>query len=349
MKLKISEVDILMFTKHLAVMIKAGVPITESLSNLETSAIGNLKKIIKLILTRVDQGETLADSIHKSSPSFDAIYVSLIKIGEESGKLDTTLQFLATQLAKVYGLRRKIKSATLYPTLVISLMFFIGMSLALFVLPKLTDFFVAFGTDLPLSTKILLLVANLMKNYGFLIVGALISGVMLLGLILNTKSIKPWWHRLLFHLPYLGKLIQDSKITETLRNLSILLSSGVPITESWRIIASSTDNEYLRGDLEKIGQEIQKGSMISEGMQKLKIVSIPYLAQKMISIGERTGKIDEMAMYIADYYEEELDSASKNLTTLLEPILLVIVGLTVAFLALAVISPIYQITGSIGG
>ncbi len=348
-KIKISEVEILMFTKHLAVMVKAGIPITEALSNIGTSASGNSKKIIKLILDRVDQGDTLADAIGKSSPSFDNIYISLIRIGEESGKLDVTLSFLATQLAKVYSLRRKIKSATLYPTLVIGLMFTVGMSLALFVLPKLTDFFVAFGADLPMSTKILLWVANLMKNYGILLVGGMIGLIVLLGLILNTKSIKPWWHKVLFHLPYLGKLNQDSKITESLRNLSILLSSGVPIAQSWRIISDATNNEFLRLDLLKIGEEIQKGSMISEGIQKRKITSIPSLAQKMISIGERTGKIDEMSMYVADYYEEELDSASKNLATVLEPILLIIVGLLVAFLALAIISPIYQITGSIGG
>ncbi len=349
MQLKISEVEILMFTKHLSVMVKAGVPITESLSNLEKAAQGNSKKVILAILKKVDQGETLAESIHKSSPSFDAIYISLIRIGEESGKLDVTLAFLSQQLAKVYSLKRKIKGATLYPTIVIGLMFTIGMALSLFVLPKLTDFFVAFDTNLPLSTKILLWLANLMKNYGFLIVGGFIGAVFLLGLLLNTKKIKPWWHKVLFKMPYVGRLIQDSKITESLRNLSILLSSGVPITESWKIVSQATDNEYLRQDLEKVGEEIQKGSMISEGMQKIKITSVPYLAQKMISIGERTGKVDEMAMYVADYYEEELDAASKNLTTVLEPILLIVVGLMVAFLALAVISPIYQITGSIGG
>ena len=349
MKLRIKEVEILMLTKHLSVMIRSGVPITEALSGLENGAQGNLKKVLALTLKKVEEGKGLAAAVHESSPSFDAIYVSLIKIGEESGKLDTTLAFLAEQLSKVYSLKRKIRSATLYPTLVLSLMFSVGMALALFVLPKLTDFFVAFETKLPLSTRILLWIANLMKNYGFLIVGGMVGVFFLASLILNTKSIKPWWHKTLFRLPYLGKLIQDSKVTASLRNLGILLSSGVPIATAWQIVGQSTDNEYLRKDLLKVGEELQKGSMLSEGMKIQKVVSIPYLAQKMISIGERTGKIDEMSMYVADYYEEELDTASKNLTTMLEPILLIIVGLLVAFLALAIISPIYQVTGSIGG
>lgn len=347
--LKLSDLEVLVFTKHLAVMIKAGIPLVEALENLTNDAKGNSKKIIAAVSNKVGAGESLVKSLSYASPSFDAVYLAMIGVGEESGTLDTTLQYLAEQLNKVHALRRKIKGALLYPSLVLGLMFVIAMSLSLFVLPKLTDFFAAFETELPLSTKILLWFANLMKNYGLLIVGGMIAIVFLLGMIMNLRWVKPWWHKVLLRLPYIGHMNSISSVTEVMRNLGILLSSGVPIVKAWDIIINATSNEFIKGQLTTVREEVITGSMIGETMRKKNIWTIPFIAQRMLSVGERTGKIDEMAIYLADYYEEELDAASKNLSTVLEPILLVIVGLMVAFLALAIISPIYQITGSIGG
>lgn len=346
----INQTEKLMFTKHLGVMISAGIPLAEALFTLEKDAKNDsLRQVIASLKNQVESGKSLSIAISKYPKVFDKVYINLITIGEESGTLDATLKFLAEQLTKLHALRKKIQGAMMYPMLVVGVMFAIGIGLSLFVLPKLVDFFAAFDQKLPLTTRILLGFATLMKDHGILVVGSLIGLIIGFNLFIKIPAIKKRWDRIIFHLPIFGNFLHISRMAELSRNMSVLLTSGVPIVAGLTTLIDAQSNTYIRESLLKVQTGLSKGKQMGETIESLKLTVFPSLFSKMVAVGERTGKLDEMLEYLADYYEEEIEDLSKSLTTVLEPILLVIVGLMVGFMAIAIIGPIYQITGSIGG
>lgn len=346
----IKETDKLMFTKHLGVMIMAGIPITEALGTLEKdSKSPKLKNVIQDLKIQVEAGKSFSLALAMHPKIFDKVYINLITIGEESGTLDTTLKFLAEQLNKLHILKKKIQGAMMYPTLVVGVMFVMGIGLSLFVLPKLVDFFAAFDQQLPLSTRILLGFATLMKDHGILVVLIIIGIFVGFNILIKLPPIKKVWDKVIFKLPIFGNFLLESKMAELSRNMSVLLTSGVPILAGLNTLIESESNTYIKSSLQILETGLAKGKHMGETIASAKLVVFPSIFSKMVAVGERTGKLDEMLTYLADYYDEEIETLSKNLTTILEPILLVIVGLLVGFLAIAIIGPIYQITGSIGG
>lgn len=345
---RVSFLDKLLFTKHLATMIKAGIPITEALDTLVDQAKSKaFKKVLSAVLADVENGQSLAKSLGKYPKVFDQFYISLIEIGEESGTLEENFEFLAKQLAKDYALRKKIQSAMLYPGLVFSATFIMGGFIALFILPKLVDFFSAFEIELPISTKILLFVANTMKDYGLILAGGFLGISFLVYLIFQLPKVKPWWHKVILKLSVFGDLLAYSQLARFSRNLGTLLKSGVPVTKSLETTANTLSNLKFKKDLIEIAQILSKGKNIGDALEQKKFSEFPPLVAKMITVGEKTGKLEKTLLYLGDFYEEEIDNISKNLTTILEPILLITIGLVVGFVALAIISPIYELTGSI--
>lgn len=347
---ELSQSERVIFTKHLGVMIKAGIPLAEALTSLKTDALSpKQQKLFDSILSQVESGKSLKEALSHFPKTFDRIYLSLVTIGEESGTLDSTLQFLASQLSKLQNLQKKIQGALMYPMLVLGLMFAVGIGLSLFVLPKLVDFFAAFDQTLPLPTQILFGFANLMKNHGVTLVSTLFGIIFFLALITQIPSVKKISDRLVFRLPLIGEFLRLSRMAELSRNMSVLLTSGVPLVSGLNTLIESQPNLFIKTNLKQLQLELSKGKSMGETIVHKHLTVFPNLFSKMVTVGEHTGKLDEMLMYLADYYEEEIDNASKNLTTILEPILLIIVGLMVGFMAIAIIGPIYQITGSIGG
>jgi len=345
---KISHLDRLLFTKHLATMIKAGIPIAEALASLADSAKSvRLKKIIKNLLQNVQNGQSLADSLKKHPKAFDNFYISMIQVGEEAGTLEQNLEFLSLQLKKDYTLHQKIKGALLYPELVFLSTIIMGGFISLFVLPKLVSFFDSFNVNLPTTTKILLWFANLMKNHGLSIISGLVLLVFAATFILNLSKVKPWWHKVMLKLPLFGNLIASGQLARFSRNLGTLIKSGVPITRSLDITADTLSNLKFKNDLKQISQILSKGKNIGEALEDKAFNEFPGIVSKMISVGEKTGKLEDTLLYLSAFYEDEIDNVSKNLTTTLEPILLLTIGLIVGFVALAIISPIYELTGSI--
>jgi type IV pilus assembly protein PilC len=346
----IKETDKLMFTKHLGVMIMAGIPLTEALGTLENDAKSpNLKSIIHSLKIQIESGKSLSLALSLHPKIFDKVYLSLVTIGEESGTLDTTLKFLAEQLSKLHLLKKKIQGAMMYPLLVISVMFVMGIGLSIFVLPKLVDFFAAFNQQLPLSTRILLGFATLMRDHGVLVVATIFGIIIGFNLLIKLPPIKQVWDRLIFKLPIFGNFLLESKMAELSRNMSVLLTSGIPILVGLGTLIESEPNMYIKANLNQLEAGLSKGKSMGDTITGSNLTVFPSIFSKMVAVGEHTGKLDEMFTYLAEYYEEEIESLSKNLTTILEPILLVIVGLLVGFMAIAIIGPIYQITGNIGG
>lgn len=345
---RVKFLEKLLFTKHLATMVKAGIPIDEALATLvdHTKSI-RFREVLVSVLKDVENGQSLAKSFLRYPKIFDHFYVSLIGVGEESGTLEENLDFLAKQLAKDLALRKKVQGAMLYPGVVFAAATIMGGFISLFILPKLVDFFEAFEIELPLTTRILLFVANTMKDYGVLIFSGFFLGLLLIYGVLHLPQVKPWWHRVMLKLPLFGGLLAYAQLARFSRNLGILLTSGVPVQKSLEVTAETLSNLKFKTDLLAVTSELTRGKDIGDALDVAKYREYPLLVSKMISVGEKTGKLDETLVYLGDFYEDEIDNISKNLTTVLEPILLLSIGLVVGFLALAIISPIYELTGTI--
>jgi len=345
---KVTLLDKMLFTKHLSVMLKSGIPLDEAVISIRDQTKNpKFKEVLTDVVKEIQNGQPLEKALSRYPKVFDKLYLSLVAVGEKAGKLEENLEYLGSQQRKTYEFNKKVSGAMLYPKLVLAASFIMGGSMALFVLPQLFDLFTSLDVTLPLSTKILLFVANLMKHYGFFIIGGIIATGGVFSLLIRTKAIKPEWHKVILSFPKFGELNQNVELTNICRNLGIMLKSGLTITTALETQKDATENLVYKNYLERLKLAIEKGKKLSDEMISQKFSYIPSIVPKMISVGEGTGKLDEVFIYLGDFFEEEVDDATKNLSSTLEPILLLVIGAVVAFMALAIISPIYQLTGGI--
>lgn len=355
---RVKFLDKLLFTKHLSVIIKSGIAIFEALESLtDQTRARAFKNVLSAVFKDVQNGQALAVALKKHPRVFDQFYISMVEVGEEAGTLEESLEFLAKQLAKDYALRQKIKGAMMYPALVFIATAVMGGFISLYILPQLVDFFAAFETELPLPTKILLFFANLMKNYGIILAGSFLAFSFLGYLIIRSKHIKPVWHKLILKAPLFGNLLAYGQLARFSRNLGTLLKSGVPISRGLKTTSQTLNNLAYKNSLKIAQSEVSKGKPLATSLEMTKSYAdrhvflstelYPGIVTKMVAVGEKTGKLEETLLYLSEFYEDEIDEFSKNLTTILEPVLLITIGLVVGFVALAIISPIYELTGSI--
>lgn len=340
--------DKLFFTKHLSLMVASGIPLTDSLDTLsEQTKSRKLKKVIFAISRDVKNGIDLGKAIDKHKEHFGQLYISLIEVGEKSGTLEKSLEFLAKQMSKDYALRKKIQGALFYPGIVFSIAGVMGIFITFFILPKLVEFFKDFDVELPLTTRILIFIGDAVQNHGVIILGVLAAFVAIFALLFKLKSLKPTRDKLILALPLLGSFLALGQVTRFCRNLGTLLQSGVPIDEALVNTAESLSNSVFKNEVLRVAKSLEKGKGVADGFGSLRRSHFPPVAVKMMEVGEKTGKLDETLLYLADFFEEDIDNVSKNLSTVIEPILLIGIGLAVAFVALAIISPIYELTGTI--
>lgn len=344
----IKFLDKVLFTKHLAIMLKSGITLAEAMRALSDQTQNpHFRKVLQNIATQVSNGKSLHKAFSSYPREFDGLYRSLIKIGEESGNLGKNLDFLAEKMKKDYSFKKKVQSASLYPLIILAATGVIGLGISYFVLPQLTELFESLDVALPLSTRILLFIANTMKYFGIFIVAGVITGVVGFNAIIRTPAIKPLWQRFLMRLPYVGAFIQSAQSASLCRNLGVMLKSGLPLTTSLATHAEATDNYVFKRYAERLNNGVEKGQSISKQLESGKFHYIPSIITKMVEVGEKTGKLDETCEYLGDFFEDEVDNATKNLSTVLEPVMLIVISLIVAFVAMAIISPIYEFTGSV--
>ncbi len=342
------DIDVLLFTRHLATLIHAGITVIDALETLsEQTENTAFREIIDDVRRQIENGQPISKALRKHPKVFDDFYVSLMEVSEQSGSLDENLDFIAKQLIKKYRLKKKIQGAALYPSFVLIAVVIMGGFVSLFVLPQLVDFFEAFDTELPIATQILLYIATLFKEHGLLIWAGIISFLVLFRATVKTDRVRPYWHKLILMIPIIGPFIAQSEIAQFSRNLGILMRSGVPILEALDVTLHTLSNEVFKKHVRSIRQTLEKGKSIGEALSSNTFKEFPPLVSKMIAVGEKTGKLDESLLYLGDFYEEEIDDTTKNLSTVLEPILLITIGLVVGFMAIAIITPIYELTGSI--
>ncbi|MBI3945072.1 MAG: type II secretion system F family protein [Armatimonadetes bacterium] len=343
--------DLSVFSRQFATMINAGVSLVRCLSVLrEQTGSARLRQVILDLQTEVEAGATLSSAMNKHPRTFNNLTVGLVRAGEVGGVLDETLERLATFLEKDMELRRKVKAAMTYPTLVLIAAFGIVTFLVTFILPKFMAMFKDLGVkEMPPTTQMLMDVSNFLTN-GFphrqIMVGAVAFGLWIaFKRFTRTKFGKRLWDMFRLKIPVFGKLNHRIAIARFARTLGTLLTSGVPILSAMETVAATVDNEIIGDAIMKARASIREGESIGPPLQKSNM--FPPMVVHMVSIGEETGALDGMLGKIADFYEQEVDAALQSLTASLEPIMIVVLGLVVGFIVISMFMPLLAVVSSL--
>lgn len=345
--LRVSLQEKILFTKNLALSLKSGVSLVRSLQFLKDQArTRSFKIIIDTMITDTNRGMFLSASLTKYRNVFGDLFINIIKVGETSGNLPGNLLYLGDELKKRYDLRKKVRGASVYPIVIMIATIGIAVSMILFVFPKLLPLFNNLKVELPLTTRILIGVSKLISNHGFTLLGAIVIFFIGFGLLLRLRGVKFIFHTVLLKVPLIKGVTINFNMANFARTLAILLKSGVNIIDALTITGNTMTNLVYERHLKDAGAEIQKGMFLSRYLAIYK-KAFPLLAVNMIEVGENTGNLVENLSYLAEYYENEVDDFVKNLSSILEPILLIFMGVIVGFIALSFITPLYQLTRSI--
>ncbi|MDD4333097.1 MAG: type II secretion system F family protein [Patescibacteria group bacterium] len=335
-----------LFAKHLSVMLRAGLPLNEALAIIAETNRGRFRKILRKILSSVQAGNTLSSSFARFPKIFPAIFVSTTQAGESSGTLEENLDNLAVQLEKEKELSSKIKGAMLYPLFVLMAAFVMGMAMAFWVLPKITPLFEGLKVNLPFSTRMLIAFSHIVQSQGYYLLFGIIIVVSLFVWLCRQKFSRPVTHLFLLKFPIIKRISRNANLARFNRILGTLLKSGLNIDEALSITADTMGNYYYMKSLKKVSMRIGKGNKLSENLKEYGKF-FPPMVVSMVRVGEESGKLEETLLYLADFYEMEVDNATKSLATAIEPLLLMFIGAVVLFLALSIITPIYSITSGI--
>lgn len=340
----VSHLDKLFFAKHLAMMIKAGLPLKEGVVMIEEQTRSKkFSRILKDVVKRLENGEPLGESLAQYPQTFSQLFTDMIKMGEQSGNLERNLDYLADQIEKSFALKRKVISAMIYPIIILISTFGLGAALSLFILPKLIPFFKSLKVELPLSTKILLFITELIQNYGLLFLAALFLLILFFIVISRLRLIRLINHKIILKIPIAGTISKNLNLALFSRTLGALVKSGIPIVEALDITADTLNNLVYQKEIRKISSKVQSGKKISTYL-KTKKKLFPATFSGMVMVGEKTGNLEQSLFYLSEFYGKEVDNTTQRLSTILEPVLLIIIGLIVAFIAVSIISPIYQLT-----
>ncbi len=341
---RLSLKDRILFIKQLSILIRAGVPILSALHMLKDQS---KKRSMRIIMTQVigdvENGQYLATALGKFKKVFGELTINIIAIGEISGNLSNNLDHLAITLKKQQALRRKVVAAAVYPIFIIIATLGITIMLTVFFFPKLIPIFKSVNYDLPWPTKFLIFSSNAMQHYGWLMLLGVIIFIIAIISLLQIKKVRFWYDKLLIIIPILKTPAQIYNATNMCRTLGLLLNSGVGVSQAFRITSNTTKNLVYKRELQRIADNIAKGEKISaQIMARPKL--FPMMMGQMIMVGESTGKLSETFLYLADIYDDEMDDLTKNLSTTVEPLLLIFMGVLVGFIAISIITPIYGIT-----
>ncbi len=345
---RVKTKELTVFTSQLAILMDAGLPIVRSLKILAGQMKPCLlKNIITEISEDVETGSSLSESIAKHPKAFDKLYVNMVKAGEAGGVLDTILQRLAHFMEKAQILKRKVIGALIYPAAVISIAVVILAGIMIFVIPKFKEVYSSLNQTLPALTQLLLNVSEFCAGYWWVVVIAGILLVILIKVSGKTKGGRYTLDKFKLHVPVFGVIIRKSVIARFCRTLGTLIQSGVPILEALAIVKGALGNEVVSSAVSKVHDSIREGETIAEPLAQSGIFDDMVI--NMIDVGEETGELDKMLMKIADNYELEVDSAVSNLMSILEPILIIGMGLTIGFIVVALFLPLVDLIQGMSG
>jgi type IV pilus assembly protein PilC len=344
---KIKPLAVVLFTRQLATMITSGLPLVQSLDILSNQIEDkNLRGIVKEIKAKIEGGSRFADALRDYPKCFDELYVNLVVAGEEGGMLDTVLNRLAIYMEKIEKLKKKIKSAMIYPISIIVVAIGVVMILLIFVIPVFEGMFKDMGAELPLPTQVVINLSKFVQSSIIYMVIALVIAVFLFRRFYKTESGQRSIDRLVLKIPVFGVLALKSSVARVTRTLATLLSSGVAILESLVIVARVAKNKIIEDALIVARARISEGKSMSEPLQESGV--FPPMVVQMVQVGESTGALDNMLNKIADFYEEDVDNLVTNLTSLMEPLIMMFLGVILGGLIIAMYLPIFKIGQVVG-
>ncbi|OHA05308.1 MAG: hypothetical protein A2934_02810 [Candidatus Sungbacteria bacterium RIFCSPLOWO2_01_FULL_47_10] len=335
-----------LFARHMSVMLKAGVPIVESLQVAVESADGKFKRVLAGVLRAVESGNPLSAALRLYASVFPPFFINAAYAGEKSGTLVENLENISVELEKEKALLGKVRGALTYPIIVIVLAFFLVMAFSFFVLPKIAPLFSGLGQTLPLSTRVMISFSRFMEQWGVYAFFLLIGCIPFLVWFLRRPFVRPVTHRLLLIVPVVRSISHNVNLVRFSRTLAMLVRSGISIDEALSIVEETLGNFYYRRAIRRVTEHVRRGGKLSEALE-LRRDLFPVLLTRMVRVGEESGKFEETLFYLGTFYEDEVDAATRSITTIIEPALLLGIGLVVGFIALSIITPIYNITGNI--
>ena len=347
LKQKVKQRSVAIFTRQLATMIDAGLPLVQSLEVLSSQQETIVfKNVIRGIREDVEAGSTFAGALKKHPLTFNELYTNLVVAGEEGGILDNILNRLASYIEKSEALKKKVKSALIYPATIVTVAVAVVIILMMFVIPVFETMFQSAGQTLPLPTVVVLTISKLIKRYIVIFIPALIVFVFLFKKYYQTQNGRAVVDRLLLKVPVFGPLLKKVAVARFSRTLGTLVSSGVPILDGLSIVSRTSGNRTIETAIMNARASIREGETIAEPLSRSAL--FPPMVIQMIAVGESTGALDSMLSKIAEFYEDEVDVAVGNLTSLLEPLLMVFLGVVIGGVVIAMYLPIFNMASAVG-
>jgi type IV pilus assembly protein PilC len=343
----VAEHEKIIFTRNLGAMIEAGLSLSRALSVMERQTKNpKLRSVLVGLNSDIKKGTNLHTAIGKFPKIFSSLFVSMIRAGEESGKLSEALNLVGAQLERAYTLKKKVRGALMYPMIIVLAMIVIGILMMIYVVPTLTQTFTELGADLPKSTELIIGVSNFLTQHTIL---ALLIPLLLGVLIFysaRTKRGKRFFNYIVIKIPIIGELVKEVQAARTARTLASLLASGVEIVTAISITSDVIQNVYYKEVLATAQEGVQSGVPLSKAFTENEHL-YPILVGEMISVGEETGRLPDMLSRVAEFYESEVDQKTKDMSTIIEPFLMIFIGVGVGFFAISMISPIYSLSENI--
>ncbi len=333
------------FVKRLSFLIKAGVPMLESLVMIEEQTRNKAHAhIFKSVIYDVTRGQYLSTSLGKFRKMFGDFSINIISFGESTGMLSDNLEYLAEELQKKNALKKKVIGAFIYPLIITIATFGITGFLMIYLFPKIIPVFSSLHIDLPLTTRIVIAFSTFLTNHWiYMILGMLVFVALIIILLKKSTIFHFYFDRLILKLPIVGKIISSYNMANFTRTLGLLLKSGITVSESMEIVEKISGNLVYKREYRALGEIVNRGEKISVYLYKSRKL-FPDVLTQVVSVGERSGNLSHSLLYLSELYETELDDFTKNLSTMIEPILMIIMGLLVGFIAISIITPIYSIT-----
>jgi len=345
---KVQTADIMLFARQFSTMIDAGLPIIQCLDILHSQQENKtFQKILKDIKESVEGGSTLADSLKKFPKEFDDLFVNMIAAGEIGGILDNILSRLAAYMEKAAKLKAQVKGAMVYPIITIIIAIIVIAVIMVFVIPVFTEMFADFGGELPGPTKICVAMSDFTRKNILFIIGGVVGLIIALKKLYNLDKGRIFLDELVLKLPVFGVLIRKVAVAKFTRTMSTMLQSGVAILDALEIVAKTAGNKTIEKAIYKVRSGITEGRTMSDPLSETGV--FPAMVCQMIAVGESTGALDQMLGKIADFYDEEVDQAVENLTAMIEPFMMVFLGVTIGGLVVSMYLPIFKMAGMIGG
>jgi len=344
---KVSLKEKIIFTRNLKVMISAGISLPRSLKILAgQSKSKKLRRTLLEISEEIIEGKNFSESLAKHPAVFSELFCSMIKVGEEAGTMESVLDVLTRQMERDYELKSKIKGAMIYPIIILVTMFVIGILMLIIVVPQLSETFVDLGVQLPFTTRTIITIGNFLAKFWYLIPLIIFGLVFCAQIFSKTKSGKRLLDTIFIKTPFISSLVKQINSAYTVRTLSSLIASGIPLVRALEVTAGTLSNGYYKEAINEAAEQVRKGAKLSEALKRHENI-YSVLVNQMVEVGEETGETSGVLEKLAEFFEEEVANATKNLSVIIEPALMLVIGAIVGFFAISIIQPIYSMMSAI--